>query len=264
MRVDLYALAVSGADDPLPELRHHAERLGLEVAGESSDIWRGATASRPALSALRRRLSSGAIPGVLAPALSHLLRSTAEAGSLLLRLLDRGAVLITLDGVDSRDLGQHVRLRSGAVFVAEVASGLRARAAALGLAAARPRRHRTALVPADHLADLWHRGLSLREIRRALDGVVKSPSCSTLRRYLAVMLEAGTLSAPRRDAALAERGGLRRGGRPARRVSVDLDQLRALVEAGASEGDILRTLTVRRGKLTPAIVRRLARDLEER
>ena len=103
----------------------------------------------------------------------------------------------------------------------------------------------------------------MREIAAEMQGILTSPSCSTLRRYLAALREAGTLSTNRRAEALAARGGLRKGGRPRRRVDVDVAQLRGLLADGKREAEILRTVQVRRGKLTRAVLRRLVRSIGE-
>ena len=224
MLVALYArTSAANADETveqiLADLAAQAARSGWEVALECSDQVLQPEGSRKGLSRLLEAVQAGAVQAVLVRTLSHLARSLRHLTDLGHLLAAQDVALIALeDGLDTTDPGGALRWRDWLEISLRLDRALRSEAAKLA-------RHRTpgerwgrpaAAVNPLELLTWWEgrggrRPLSLRELARKL-----SVSETTIRKRLQALREAGTLNEEARAHALAARGGLRQGGRPAK------------------------------------------------
>lgn len=225
MRVALYA-RTSAADREtveqiLADLSAHAARRGWEVALECADQDLRPEGSSKGLRSLQEAVQAGAVQAVLVRTLSHLARSLRHLTDLGHLLAAQDVALIALeDGLDTTDPGGALRWRDWLEISRRLDRALRSEAAKLAhlrTPGERWGRPAAAVNPLELLTWWEGRGgrhpLSLRELARKL-GV----SETTIRKRLQALREAGTLNEEARARALATRGGLQRGGRPAKPI----------------------------------------------
>ncbi len=202
----------------LAELAAHAARRGWEVALECADQGPWPEGSRNGLRSLVEAVRSKAVQGILVRTLSHLARSLrhlADLGHVL--AIQEVALIATEDHLDTTDPGGAIRWRDWLEISNRLDHQLRAEAAKLarlrtpGERWGRP----AATVNALELLTCWEgrggrRPLSMRDLARKL-GI----SVGTARKRLRALRAAGQVDDGARARALAARGGLPRGGRPA-------------------------------------------------
>jgi DNA-binding transcriptional ArsR family regulator len=199
-------------------LAAYAAGRGWEVATEYTDQGSFSQGRREGLRRLLEAVRAKAVQGVVVRSLSHLARSLRHLTDLGHLLAAQGVALIaTEDHLDTTDPGGAIRWRDWLEISGRLDRQLRAEAAKLahlrtsGERWGRP----AAVVNPLELLTWWEgrggrRPLSLRELARKL-GV----SQATARRRLSALRAAGQVDEGARARALAARGGLRRGGRPA-------------------------------------------------
>jgi DNA invertase Pin-like site-specific DNA recombinase len=225
MKVALYARTSAAGLDPaaageiLANLTAYAVRKGWEITLASTDHDTGSERTRKGLRRLREAVRANAVQAVLVGTLSHLATSLRHLTNLGRLLADRGIVLIALeDGLDTTDLAQAIRWHDWLETSVRLDRQLRAEAARLARLRSEPWGHPVVAVNPMELLAHWEgrrgrRPLSLREIARKL-GI----SEATVRRHLHELRATGKVDDQARARALAARGGLRRGGRPANRL----------------------------------------------
>jgi DNA invertase Pin-like site-specific DNA recombinase len=254
MRVALYA-RTSAADretvDPiLAGLAAHAARRGWEVAMEHTDQGPIPEGRREGLRCLVAAVRAKAVQGILVHTLSHLARSLRHLTDLGRLLAAHGVALIAMeDCLDTTDPGGALRWRDWLEISARLDGQLRAEAvkrARLRTPGERWGRPAATINPFELLA-WWegrggHRPLSLRELARRL-GV----SEATARKRLRALRATGQVDDAARARALATRGGLRRGGRPA--SPIDDEALAGAWRRTPSVAAIARHLHVSRSRL---------------
>ena len=240
VRVAIYATA----GEVLADLTAYVAQRGWEVALECVDQGLGPQGSGKGLRKLLEVLRANAIQGIVVRTLSHLTRSLRHLTDIGLLLAAQDIALIAIDDrLDTTDPGGAIRWRDWLETSVRLDRQLRAEAARLARLRREPWGHPVAAVNPVELLPHWEgrrgrRPLSLREIARKL-----GLSESTVRQRLHELRTAGKVDDQARDRALAARGGLRRGGRPANRLD-DAD-LTAAWEA--------QRLTVRRPGNEPSI-----------
>ncbi len=255
MRVILYARTSAANGDEtvkqiLAELAAHANRRGWEVALECVDQDLRPERSRKGLWSLQEAVKAGAIQAVIVRTLSHLASSLRHMTDLGHLLAAKGVALIALeDGLDTTDPGGALRWRDWLEISLRLDRALRSEAAKLAHLrepGARWGRPAAAVNPLELLTWWEGRGgrrpLSLRELARKL-GV----SETTIRNRLQALREAGTLNEEARARALATRGGLQRGGRPAK--PIEEATLAALWRESPSIAAVARHLGVSRSRV---------------
>lgn len=227
MRVALYARTSAAdqdretAEQILADLSTQAARRGWEVALECSDHAPWPEGPRKGLRSLLEAVQAGTVQAVLVRTLSHLARSLRHLTDLGRHLAAQDVALIALeDGLDTTDPGGALRWRDWLEISLRLDRALRSEAAKLAHLrepGGRWGRPAAAVNPLELLTWWEGRGgrrpLSLRELARKL-GV----SETTIRKRLRALREAGILSEKARARALATRGGLRKGGRPAKPI----------------------------------------------
>lgn len=203
----------------LAALAFYAAGRGWEVALECTDQGPFPEGRRDGLRRLLGAVRAKAVQGVVVRSLSHLARSLRHLTDLGQLLAAQGVALVaTEDLIDTTDPGGAIRWRDWLEISARLDRQLRSEAAKLArLRTPGERWGRPAVVvnPLELLTWWEGRGgrrpLSLRELAHKL-GV----SEATARRRLRRLREAGQVDDVARARALVARGGLRRGGRPAR------------------------------------------------
>jgi DNA invertase Pin-like site-specific DNA recombinase len=255
MRVALYARTSAANGDEtveqiLADLSAQAARRGWEVALECSDQDTRPEVPRKGLRSLLEAVQAGTVQAVLVLTLSHLARSLRHLTDLGHRLAAQGVALISIeDRLDTTDPGGALRWRDWLEFSLRLDRALRSEAAKLahlrepGERWGRP----AAAVNPLELLTWWEgrggrRPLSLRELARKL-GV----SETTIRKRLQALRETGTLNEEARARALAARGGLQRGGRPAKPIEEAI--LAALWRESPSIAAVARHLHASRSRV---------------
>jgi DNA invertase Pin-like site-specific DNA recombinase len=234
--VALYARTSAADREPaeqiLAELASYAAGRGWEVALECVDQGPWHEGRREGLRRLVAAVKAKTVKGVVVRTLGHLARSLRHMNDLGHLLAAQDVALIaTEDHLDTTDPGGAIRWRDWLEVSGRLDRQLRAEAARLArlrMPGERWGRPAAVVNPLELL--IWWEGrggrrpLSLRELARKL-GV----SEATARRRLRSLREAGQVDDAARARALAARGGLRRGGRPANvrrsRVSAGLREL---------------------------------------
>ncbi|HEX7185338.1 MAG TPA: recombinase family protein [Thermoanaerobaculia bacterium] len=221
MRVALYArlsadLGREAFAPTLADLAAQAARRGWEVVLECTDPISFPNEPRPGLARLREAVRAKAIQGILVHTLSHLARSLRHLTDLGCLLAAHDVALIAIkDHLDTTDPGGAIRWRDWLETSARFNRAQRAEAAKLARLRGTPwGRPRLAVNPRELLI-YWegHRGrrpLSQREIAAKL-GIAEA----TVRSRLHELRAAGEIDDAARARALAARGGLPKGGRPA-------------------------------------------------
>jgi len=227
VRAALYACTTAAdlgqtvLDEKLPELRRYASMQDWEVVGEFTDAVARGTGVRPGYSRLCEAIAAGRVDVVVANAVHELFWDVTRMAQLLRPWTDAGVRLVCVrNSFDATTPAGWVRLLDVAALLHEWRTGrmrdrqrigiLRAELRAAGdPIAGRPR----VLVNPLEIAAGYHRGLSqraiLQRVRRAGGRLSKGKLCEVL----AELRETGQLDEERRQKALAERGGLARGGR---------------------------------------------------
>jgi DNA invertase Pin-like site-specific DNA recombinase len=234
----------------LAGLAAYAAGRGWEVALECADRTSSPAGRREGLRRLVAAVRANAVQGLVVRSLSHLARSLRHLAGLGCLLAAQGIALVaTADGLDTTDPGGALRWRDWLEISARLDRALRAEAAQLGRLRApgeRWGRPAAAVNPLELLAWWEGRGgrrpLSLRELAGKL-GV----SEATARKRLRTLRAAGRVDDAARLRALAARGGLRKGGRPASPLADDA--LTAAWRKTASLAAVARTLHVSRGRV---------------
>jgi DNA invertase Pin-like site-specific DNA recombinase len=202
----------------LATLTAYAATRGWEIALEHTDHTPFPGRRREGLQRLVAALRVKAVQGLVVCSLSHLARSLRHLTELGCLLAAQGIALIALeDGLDTTDPGGAIRWRDWLDISARLDLALRAEAAKLARLRTpgdRWGRPAAAVNPLELLAWWEGRGgrrpLSLRNLATKL-GI----SEATARKHLRALRAAGQLDDNARRHALATRGGLRKGGRPA-------------------------------------------------
>ena len=224
MRVALYARTSAADRDGesveqiLAGLVAQAARRGWEVALECSDQGPFPEGRREGLRRLLGAVRSKAVQGVVVRSLSHLARSLRHLTDLGRILAAQDVALIATDDfLDSTDPGGAIRWRDWLEVSSRLDRQLRAEAAKVARVRTPGERwgRPAAVVNSLELLTWWEgRGgrlpLSMRALARKL-GI----SEGTARKRLHALRAAGQVDDRARARALAARGGLRRGGRPA-------------------------------------------------
>jgi len=197
---------------------------GWDVAAEYTDQGPFAHGRREGLRRLLEAVRAKAVQGVVVRSLSHLARSLRHLTDLGRLLAAQDIALIAMeDHLDTADPGGAIRWRDWLEISVRLDRQLRVEAAKLahlrtpGERWGRP----AAVVNPLELLTWWEgrggrRPLSLRELARKL-GV----SEATARKRLRALHAAGQIDEGARARALAARGGLQRGGRPANTIDDD-------------------------------------------
>jgi DNA invertase Pin-like site-specific DNA recombinase len=221
LKVALYARTTAADRDRdsveqiLAGLAAQAARRGWEIAMEHTDQGPWHEGRREGLRRLIAAVRAKAVQAVLVSSLSHLARSLRHLTDLG-RLLAAHDVAVE-DHLDTTDLAGAFRWRDWLAISARLDTQLRAEAAKLarlrtpGETWGRP----AVVINPVELLTWWEgRGgrhpASLRDIAKKL-GI----SETTTRKHLRALRAVGQVDDPARVRALAARGGLRRGGRPA-------------------------------------------------
>ncbi|HWN44269.1 MAG TPA: recombinase family protein [Thermoanaerobaculia bacterium] len=224
MLVALYArtsaadLGLEAVEQILAGLAAYAAGRGWEVALECSDQGPFPEGRREGLRRLLGAVRSKAVQGVVVRSLSHLARSLRHLSDLGRLLAARDVALIATDDfLDSTDPGGAIRWRDWLEISSRFDRQLRAEATKVARVRTPGERwgRPAAVVNSLELLTWWEgRGgrlpLSLRALARKL-GI----SEGTARKRLQALRAAGQVDDGARARALAARGGLRRGGRPA-------------------------------------------------
>jgi DNA invertase Pin-like site-specific DNA recombinase len=240
VRVAIYATA----GEVLVDLTAYVARRGWEVALECVDQGSGPQGSTKGIRRLLESLRAKAVQGIVVRTLSHLARSLRHLTDIGHLLAAQGVALIAIeDDLDTTELGGAIHWQAWLDTSVRLDRQLRADSARLARLRREPWGHPVVAVNPVELLTHWEgrrgrRPLSLRVIARKL-GV----SESTARRRLHELRAAGKVDDQARARALAARGGLRRGGRPANRLD-DAD----LIAAWEAE-----RLTARRAGKEPSI-----------
>ena len=245
MRAALYT-RVSAADlgvtaaDLLAELRRYTKDVrGWQIAIELADRGPGIAGRREGLAMLTEKIRGRAVDVVVTTSLARLCRSLGHVIDLY-DLLGDGVDLVALqDSVDTTTPDGRVRWRDAAQLFRGVRQAQRSEAVRLARIKAsvkgvddnwgRP----VAAINPHELAGYWHGGpdrrpLSIREIAHRM-----GYGQATIRKHVAVLLDAGKLSLEERQRHLGTAGGLRKGGRPSR-SRIDDQDLLVRWHAGAS------------------------------
>ncbi|HEX3130916.1 MAG TPA: recombinase family protein [Thermoanaerobaculia bacterium] len=254
MRVALYA-RTSAADRETVEqllagLAAHATRRGWEVALERSDQGSWPEGLRKGLRSLLEAVRAQAVQGILVRTLSHLAHSLRHLTDLGHLLAGQGVALIAVEErLDTTDPGGAIRWRDWLEISLGLDRKLRAEAAKIARLRAPGERwgRPAAAVNPLELLTWWEgrggrRPLSLRELARKL-GV----SEATARKRLRALRAAGQVDDRARARALAARGSLRRGGRPA--PPLDDDALAAAWRKARNIAAVARHLRVSRSRV---------------
>jgi DNA invertase Pin-like site-specific DNA recombinase len=224
MLVALYArtsaadLGLEAVEQILAGLADYAAGRGWEVALECSDQGPFPEGRREGLRRLLGAVRSKAVQGVVVRSLSHLARSLRHLSDLGRLLAAKDVALIATDDfLDSTDPGGAIRWRDWLEISSRLDRQLRAEAAKVARVRTPGERwgRPAAVVNSLELLTWWEgRGgrlpLSLRALAHKL-GI----SEGTARKRLQALRAAGQVDDRARARALAARGGLRRGGRPA-------------------------------------------------
>lgn len=230
MRVALYARTSAADRDGetveqiLAVLAAFVARRGWEIALECSDQGPFPEGRRDGLRRLLGAVRAKAVQGVVVRTLSHLARSLRHLSDLgRLFAAQDVALVATEDLIDTTDPGGAIRWRDWLDISGRLDRQLRAEAAKLAhvrTPGGRWGRPAAAVNPLELLTWWEGRGgrrpLSLRELARKL-GV----SHATARKRLRALRAAGQVDDGARSRALAARGSLRRGGRPANPLDDD-------------------------------------------
>lgn len=174
---------------------------------------------------LRRR--AGTAVAIIGASLGTLFPRARDLAGDLSRWIDAGVIVLTLEEPhDSSDLADRARLLEASRLLEEYFARRHRAATSSGVAAAIEARSgawgrglAAVALSARELAPLVARGLSAREMATELRRHGLAVAASTVRRHLASAFENGRLSRESYQAAVAARGGFRRGGRPRRRRS---------------------------------------------
>jgi DNA invertase Pin-like site-specific DNA recombinase len=230
MLVALYArtsaadLGLEAVEQILAGLAAYAAGRGWEVALECSDQGPFPEGRREGLRRLLGAVRSKAVQGVVVRSLSHLARSLRHLTELGRILAAQDVALIATDDfLDSTDPGGAIRWRDWLEISSRLDRQLRAEAAKVARVRTPGERwgRPAAVVNSLELLTWWEgRGgrlpLSLRALAHKL-GI----SEGTARKRLQALRAAGQVDDRARARALAARGGLRRGGRPANLLDDD-------------------------------------------
>jgi DNA invertase Pin-like site-specific DNA recombinase len=255
--VALYARTTSAADlgretveQILAGLTTYTTGRGWEVALECADRGAFPERRREGLQRLVAAVRAKAIQGLVVCSLSHLARSLRHLTDLGHLLEAHGIALIaTEDCLDTTDPGGAIRWRDWLEISTRLDRQLRAEAARLArlrTPSERWGRPAAAVNPLEVLTWWEGRGgrrpLSLRALAGKL-GI----SEATARKHLRALRAAGQVNEAARRRALAARGGLRRGGRPA--TPLNDDTLAAAWRHTPSLAAVARILRVSRKRV---------------
>jgi DNA invertase Pin-like site-specific DNA recombinase len=222
MLVALYARTTAAdretAEHILATLAAHAASRGWEVTLECTDQNPFPEGRREGLNRLLAAVRAKAIQGILIHTLSHLARSLRHLADLGHLLAAQGVALVALeDHLDTTDPGGALRWQDWLEISARLDRQLRAEAAKLARlrTPGGPWGRPPATINPLELLTWWEgrggrRPLSLRALARKL-----GLSEATTRKHLRALRAAGQVNDKARARALATRGGLRQGGRPA-------------------------------------------------
>jgi resolvase-like protein/IclR-like helix-turn-helix domain-containing protein len=256
MLVALYA-RISAADrggetveQILAGLAAHAARRGWEVALECADQGPFPEGRREGLRRLVAAVRAKAVQGVVVRSLSHLARSLRHLTDLGRLFGAQDVALIAIeDLIDTTDPGGALRWRDWLEISGHLDRQLRTEAAKLARVRTPGERwgRSGVVINPFELLTWWEghggrRPLSLRELARRL-GV----SEATARKRLSALRAGGQVDDAARARALAARGGLRRGGRPA--SPIDGEALAAAWRRTPSVAAIARHLHVSRSRI---------------
>ena len=234
----------------LAGLTTYAAGRGWEVALECVDRGPFSEGRREGLRRLVAAVRAKAVQGLIVRSLSHLARSLRHLTDLghLLAAQDI-ALVATEDGLDTTNPGGAIRWRDWLEISTRLDRQLRAEAAKLARLRTPSERWGRPAVAVNPLELLtWWEGrggrrpLSLRELAGKL-GI----SEATARKHLQILRAAGQVNDTARHRALAVRGGLRKGGRPAN--PLDDDALTAACRKTPSLAGVARTLRVSRSRV---------------
>jgi DNA invertase Pin-like site-specific DNA recombinase len=255
MRVALYARTSAAntgetVEQILTELATQAARRGWDVALECSDQGPWPEGPRKGLRSLLEAVQAGTVQAVLVRTLSHLARSLRHLTDLGHLLVAQDVALIAIeDGLDTTDPGGALRWRDWLEISLRLDRTLRSEAAKLAHLrepGERWGRPPVAVNPLE-LQTWWEgrggrRPLSLRELAGKLG--LSEP---VVRKRLRALRDAGQLNEEARARALAARGGLPKGGRPAK--PIEEATLAALWRESPSIAAIARHLSVSRSRV---------------
>jgi DNA invertase Pin-like site-specific DNA recombinase len=234
----------------LAGLAAHAAGRGWEVTLECADQTPFPEGRRGGLNRLLAAIRAKSIQAILVRSLSHLARSLRHLTGLGRLLAAQGIALVaTEDRLDTTDPGGAIRWRDWLEISARLDRELRSEAAKLARLRTSGERWGcpAAAVNPLELLTWWEgrggrRPLSLRELARKL-GI----SEATARKHLRTLRTAGQVDDGARLRALAARGGLRKGGRPA--TPLDDAALTAAWSKTPSLYAVARTLRVSRSRV---------------
>ena len=234
----------------LAALTAYAAGRGWDVVLECADQGPFSEGRREGLNRLLAAIRAKSIQAILVRSLSHLARSLRHLTGLGRLLAAQGIALgATEDGLDTTDPCGAIRWRDWLEISARLDRELRSEAAKLArlrTSGERWGRPAAAVNPLELLTWWEGRGgrrpLSLRELACKL-GV----SEATARKRLRALRAAGKVDDGARHRALAARGGLRRGGRPA--TPLDDTALTAAWSKTPSLSAVARTLRVSRSRV---------------
>ncbi len=254
MLVALYARTTAASQETVEQilatLAAHAATRGWEVALECDDQSPFPEGRREGLNRLLAAIRAKAIQGLLVRTLSHLALSLRHLTNLGHLLAAHNVTLIALeDHLDTTDPGGALRWRDWLEISTRLDRQLRAEAAKLARlrTPGGPWGRPPATVNPQELLTWWEgrggrRPLSLRALARKL-----GLSEATTRKHLRALRAAGKVNDAARARALAARGDLRKGGRPA--LPLDDETLAATWRKSPSIAAVARNLNVSRSRV---------------
>jgi len=237
-------------DHILAPLAVHAAARGWEIALQHIDSTPFPQGRREGLQSLLAAVRAETIRVLLVPTLSHLARSLRHLTDLGHLLAAHDVALLALeDRLDTTDPGGALRWRDWLEISTRLDRQLRAEAAHLARlrAPGGPWGHPPAAFNPLELLIWWEgrggrRPLSLRALARKL-GIAEA----TARKHLRALRAAGQVDDTARARALAARGGVRQGGRPA--IPLDDKALAAAWRETPTINAVARHLNVIRSRV---------------
>lgn len=218
----------------LARLKHFAEKVrDWQVVGVFADPGPGVSGARPGVVALAQAIREGRGTIVVTNGIARLFRGLRHLVELGAKMQELGVELVATDeALDTTSLADKLRWEAALTLLAGAARAHRSEAAKVAhiLRVARGNEafgRPAALINPLELRVYYEgrdgkRPLSLSEMAAKLD-----VGGATVRKYVRIFLEDGTLNPETRAANLTAHGGLRKGGRPRKRP-VDLPRLIAL------------------------------------
>lgn len=207
------------SENRLPALRRYAEGRGWTIAGEFSDVAAAAVGVRRlGLTRLIEAIQAGNVDVVLATDTASLFRDSRQLVNLESAwLLQYGVVVVTMNEVlDATTAAGKWLYTQVLAFLRSFDAARQSERIKAGLVLGKRAKPLvvTAVVNPMEVLDTYHAGMNQREALAAIRRAGGKVSCGSYKRTLADLRSAGRVDEETRSAALAARGGPRKGGRP--------------------------------------------------